>query len=181
MRSRFHIAAALAALAGAAPAVHADDVTIADEAHHVTSGTVTLDASPAEVYRAVTDYAHWRALLGDVLSVRVERGGPRDAKVWFRSRILGHEFALQFDNVADREIRFRAVEGPPGAHATGDYVLEPIDGGKRTRVTAHLYIDVSGVASIVYRDAKVRRMRRDKLEADLADTARHFEHPVARR
>ena len=159
----------------------ADNVLLSELPNHVTAGSVTIDAPPAEVYREVTDYAHWPGLLHDVEWVRLESGGPRDAKLWMHSRIFGHDLLLQFDNEPDRAIRFRGIAGPPGTHAHGEYVLEPIDGGAHTRVEAKLYVDVTGIASLVMRDAKVRAMRRNKLRADLADTARRFEPAVGTR
>jgi ribosome-associated toxin RatA of RatAB toxin-antitoxin module len=140
-----------------------------DVGHDVTEATITVDASPSQVYALVTDYARWPALLSDVRSVTVERG-PRDhARVRFSSKILAHEVTVQFDNVPDRLIRFVGVEGPPGGRARGTYVLEPVDGGRRTRVTASLYLEVVGAPSLFVRDAKVRTMREAKLRADLTD------------
>ena len=178
MGTRIRLAAIVAGLLHVA-AARADNVAISDLPNHGTAGSVTIDAPPAEVYRQVTDYAHWPGLLSDVEWTRVESGGPRDAKVWFHSRILGHDFELQFDNEPGRAIRFRGIAGPPGAHAHGEYVLQPIDGGARTRVDAKLYIEVTGIAGVLMRDSKMTAMRRDKLRSDLADTARHFEHAPA--
>jgi hypothetical protein len=141
---------------------------------HVTEVDVIVDASPAEIYRLVTDYAHWPAVLGDVTSVKVEAGGQRDAKVRFRSKALEHEVAVVFDNVPDHSIRFHSVDAPPGAHAHGEYDLVAIDGGKRTQVTGTFYLDVSWPASWVISDSKVRTMRRAKLEHDVNDVVRFF-------
>jgi hypothetical protein len=121
------------------------------------------------VYALVTDYARWPALFSDVRQVTVERGTRDHARVRFRSKILDHEVTVQFDNELDRAIRFVGVEGPPGGRASGTYLLEPIDGGRRTRVTASLYLEVVGVPSLFVGDAKVRTMREAKLRADLTD------------
>ncbi|HTR54470.1 MAG TPA: SRPBCC family protein [Kofleriaceae bacterium] len=180
MGTHIRLAAIVAGLVHVAEA-RADPVVLSELPNHVTAGSVTIDAPPAEVYREVTEYARWPRLFGDVEWVRVESGGPRDAKLWFHSRIFGHDFELKFDNDPGRAIRFLGVGGPPGAHAHGEYVFQPIDGGKRTRVDANLYVDVSGFASILMRPSRVTAMRRDKLRSDLADTAHHFEHAVGSR
>jgi uncharacterized membrane protein len=138
---------------------------------HTTEATVDVDAPPAVVYALVTDYARWPQLLGDVRSVKVERGGPRDARVKFRSEILDHTVTVLFDNDPDRSIKFIGVEGPPGGRARGSYLLEPIDGGRRTRVHASLFLDVVGPAGVFVTDSKLRRMREAKLRADLTDVA----------
>jgi uncharacterized protein YndB with AHSA1/START domain len=153
---------------------YAEPVALTEKPDHVTEATVTVDAPPDAVYRAVTDYAHWPSLLGDVMSARVESGGRDDARLRFRSRVLEHEVTVVFTNVPDQRIAFRGVEGPPGGRASGTYTLTPIDHGTRTRVTADLYLDVVGVAGWVVRNNKVRTMRRAKLQRDLTDVAGYF-------
>jgi len=149
-------------------------LTLVERPNHVTEGTVTVDATPAEVYALVTDYARWRSVLTDIKSVTVKSGGRRDAKVKFSSRALEHEVTVEFDNEVDRTIRFRGIQGPPGGRASGQFVLQPIDGGKRTLVTASLYMDVVGIPGVFVRDSTIRAMRQAKLRADLTDVAQWF-------
>ena len=92
----------------------------------------------------------------------------------FKSNALGHTVTVVFDNDPDRRIAFRGVEGPPGGRARGSYVLTPIDGGKRTQVTAELYLDVVGAPGVFVRDSKIRDMRQAKLRADIQDVLGHF-------
>jgi uncharacterized membrane protein len=146
-------------------------ISMREAPSHTTEATVEVDAPPARIYALVTDYARWPQLLGDVRSVKVERGGPRDARVRFRSEILDHTVTVQFDNDPGRVIHFVGVEGPPGGRARGTYVLEPIDNGRRTRVHASFYLDVVGAAGVFVTDKKLRTMREAKLRADLTDVA----------
>ena len=142
-----------------------------------TEGTVVLAATPAEVYRAVTEYAQWKTLFSDVTSVRVRSGGGRrDATVEFRSRALGHQVTVRFDNDDGRVIRFQLIDGPPGARAWGEYVLEPRDGGRQTAIRATLYMDVKGAVGWLVTDNSIRRKREAKLRADLEDLAHRFNH-----
>lgn len=154
-------------------------IALREAPHHTTEATITVDASPAEIYALVTDYAGWTSFLGDVSGVKVERGGRRDARVRFHSRALDHTVTVQFDNEPDRRIHFIGVEGPPGGHASGTYVLEPVDGGRRTRITASLYLDVTGIGSLFVSDAKLRELRHAKLRADLEDVVRRVMRPRA--
>jgi hypothetical protein len=107
-----------------------------------------------------------------VIYPRVESGGRRDAAVRIKSRALGHEATIRFDNEIDKALHFKLVDGPPGARTKGDYVLVAIDAGRRTRVDATLYMDVLGPTGWLVSDKKIRRMRQDKLRADLEDVAR---------
>jgi uncharacterized membrane protein len=142
--------------------------------HHTTEATVTVDAPPAEIYALVTDYASWTTFLSDVSDVKVERGGRRDARVRFHSKALDHTVTVQFDNQQDRVIKFVGVEGPPGGRASGMFVLDPIDGGRQTRIRASFYLDVVGAAGLFVSDGKLRGMRQAKLRADLNDTLRRL-------
>lgn len=169
--SRFSISSALA-IAVAAPIASAEPATITEASHTNSKGTITVDASPADVYALMTEYASWRRFLTDITSVKVLSGGRRDARVKMESRALGHEVTIAFDNEVDRAIRFKLVDGPHGARATGEYLLVATDGGKRTRIDATLYMDVVGVAGVFISDKKIRTMRQAKLRADLDDVAR---------
>ena len=171
--SRVRFLGTAAALLIAAEA-HADGISLSEQPSHVTEAVIVVDASPTQIYALVTDYANWPQFLSDIKSVKVEAGGRRDAKVRFRSTALEHEVAVKFDNLENREIRFHSVDAPPGAHASGTYVLEPIDNGMRTRITARFYMDVVGIAGIFVRSKTLRAMRQNKLRADLSDVAARF-------
>lgn len=129
--------------ARAAPAA-AEEATLTELGGARTQGVIEVDASPARVYALVTYYENWPNVLSDIKRVDV-KSGPRDeAKVWFDSRAMKHGVTVQFDNDKDGVIRFRLVDGPRGARATGEYVLEGVDGGTRTRIRATLYMNVVG-------------------------------------
>jgi hypothetical protein len=148
------------------------DVAIRELGDHWTEGVVIVDRPPAEVYAAATDYANWHQLFTDVSDVTIESGGPRDARVRFTSKAFDNTVTVKFDNEPNRAIRFTGVKGPPGSVAKGEYIFEPVDGGKRTRITARLYLDVKGVASWIVRENRIRPLRQAKLRADLSDGAR---------
>jgi carbon monoxide dehydrogenase subunit G len=154
-----------------APGAYAD-VELHEAPDHVTEGTVTIDATPQQIYELVTDYANWQQTFTDIQSVQVESGGRDTATVRFRSRALEHTVTVTFANTPGKTIRFRGTKGP--GRAQGEYDLVAIDGGKRTQVKARLYMDVRGPASLFVRDKRLRAMREAKLRADLGDVERHF-------
>ena len=166
----FFIAGAVTTLGAASP----NGVTLSEQPGHITAGTVTIDAPPSEVYRVVTDYSRWPWVLTDTSGVRVEGGGPDDARVRFRSQAIGYVVTVAFENIPDRAIRFPPGAGPPGGRARGVYRLDPIDGGRRTQVSAELYLDVVGAAGIFVSGSSIRRKREAKLERDLTDLAHWF-------
>jgi uncharacterized membrane protein len=173
--SRLRAAGAVAALALALAAdAHGENVSLTEKPDNVTEATAIIDAPPAQVYELVTDYARWPQILSDVKSVKVEAGGRRDARIRFRSVALEHDVTVEFDNIANREVRFRSVNLIPGAHASGAYVLQPMDGGTRTMVVATLYLHVGGLARAFVSAKKAQAMRQSKLRADLGDVAARF-------
>ncbi|MGE0866939.1 MAG: SRPBCC family protein [Kofleriaceae bacterium] len=155
---------------------HAHAGPLIERPGHVTEAEMIIEAPPAEVYRLVTDYERWPAVLTDVVDVQLVRGGARDGRVRFGSRAFGREVTVLFDNVPDKLIRFRGVKGPPGGRARGEYRLTPVpgSGGTRTHVLARLYLDVVGLPGLFVRDSTIRAMRRHKLDRDLTDVARWF-------
>ena len=172
--------AAVAALTAAAPSSAgpaAPPFTLVDRPGSVTEATMTIDASPAEVYALVTDYANWpRILSSDVRAVKIVQPGRESARVQFTSASFDRTVTVQFSNEANHILRFKGVKGPPGGVAAGTYRLEPINGGQRTRVTATLYLDIKGPAALFVSDSKIKRMRHAKLQADLSDVLRAFPH-----
>ena len=156
-------------LAGGA---RAEPVPLQEKPGHVTEATMTVDATPAQVYALVTDYTQWPAVLSDVSNVVIERPGRETGRVQFRSKALEHQVTVEFDNQPDRAVRFKGMKGPPGGRASGSYVLEPIDGGRHTRIVASLYLDVVGVTGMLVSGSEIRRMRQAKLRVDLEDLSR---------
>ncbi len=158
---------------------NADPVEITERGDHVTEAEVVVDASAAQIYELITDYSRWPRALSDIQSVIVEEGGRRDARVKFTSRALEHTLTVRFDNVVDREVRFRSDDDRFRGRASGEYLLEPVD-GRHTRVRARLYLDVADVQGADANEPLARRMREDKLRADMTDVARSFGEQVAR-
>lgn len=151
----------------------ASQLTITEKPGHISEAIATVDASPAEVYAYVTSYENWTLMFSDVAWATVKSGGTVDARVRFHSHALGQTVTIAFNNIPDRLIRFRGIDGPPGGRAAGTYELSPLPDG-RTLVTARLYMDVVGVTGVFVSNAKIRRMRAQKLRADMTDVIHHF-------
>lgn len=139
-----------------------------------TEGSVVVEATPAEIYAAATEYARWERLFSDVKDVKVLSGARKDALVRFSSRALDLTVSVRFSNLDARAVRFVLVDGPPGGRCHGEFVLTPLDDGTRTRVSAKLSSYVVGPLSVFVSKNTLREQREAKLRADLKDLARRF-------
>jgi hypothetical protein len=154
-------------------ALAVSQLTITEKAGHISEAVVVVDASPAEIYDYVTTYENWTLMFSDVTWATVKTPGTVNARVRFHSRALGQTVTIAFNNIPDRLIQFRGIDGPPGGRAAGTYELVALPDG-RTQVTARLYMDVLGVTGVFVSSAKIRRMRAQKLRSDMTDVMRHF-------
>jgi hypothetical protein len=163
----------VAAILGSVSPALADPVRVWTAAVPGTShAEVIIDASPAQLYDAITAYARWDRLFSDARGARLVGGGSRDGRVDLYSRVAERRVQLQFDNRPDRIIRFKLVR-PTGATARGDVWLTPLGIG-RTRVQARLYAQVSGLPGLLVGEATLRQKREAKLRSDLTSLQRRF-------
>jgi uncharacterized membrane protein len=152
-----------------------EELTLRELPGNITEGTLIVDAPPDVVYAHAVDYENWANQFSDIRSVSWESGDRDHARVRFKSLSFGQSVTVLFDNVPGRLIRFHSVKAPPGGRARGEYLLTPIDGGRRTAVTARLYMDVVGPPRLLFSADKIRTMRHAKLQIDLQDTERWFD------
>lgn len=169
----FAVLAALAlttdAFGGSEPSIQ-----LVERPGHITEARIVVDASPQQVYDALTDFPRWQSVFSDVLELEVRPGGRERAEVRFKSKALEHYVTVKFDNIPNQVIRFRNVKTPLGTRARGEYRLVPLDGGTRTQITAWVYLDVVGAPGLFVRDKTIRGYRRAKVTADTMDVKRRF-------
>jgi hypothetical protein len=152
-----------------------EGLTLHELPGHVTEGTMFLDATPDEVYAHAVAYENWANQFSDIRAVRWEHGDRDHARVRFKSISFDQSITVQFDNVPGRIVRFHSVKAPPGGRARGEYTFTPVDNGRRTAVTARLYMNVVGPPRLLFSANKIRTMRHAKLQIDLQDTQRWFD------
>jgi activator of HSP90 ATPase len=92
--------------------------------------TVTLKASPAEVFAMLMDSRKHSRFTGSPASISRKPGGKVSA-------YNGYALGVNLEIVADRKIvqTWRASDWPEGVESTVTYLLERIRGGTRLRFT----------------------------------------------
>ncbi len=106
----------------------------------VVHGAVEIAASPTKIWRLITDCARAPRLAPSVRSCRIIERDP-EGRWDVREMVLRYGFLFmrvrsrfRSDFDPERRISFTCVAGGDFRACTGEWRLEPLDGGARTRV-----------------------------------------------
>src|SRR5512139_2758649 len=108
--------------------------------------TIDIDAAPEVVYAYATDPTRFREWQRDVAGAKRLDGGRFETI----RRFAGARNILTQQVVQDdppREWSARGLDGPIRAHAS--IRIEPLDGGRRSRVTFTLDFEAAGLGSAI--------------------------------
>lgn len=162
------------ALAASASAAAPQDVRVYqnpdDDA--ITEGETTLAADPDVAYRAATDYRQWAVMFSDIRRVVITSQAGNDARVTF-IHPDGNRDNIHFRNQpAARMVWFEDTGGR--AEVWAEIVFLRGDRPGTTRVHSRLYADVHGWASLFVSDRKIRRLREQRVHAQLTELRAYF-------
>jgi hypothetical protein len=168
------------AIASVAVSASADpaEVTLIQSARDraITEGATTLAADPDTVYRAVSDYHRWSAMFPDIRQVIVTSRSGDDARVTF-IHADGSRDNVHFRNQpAARMVWFEDTGGD--AEVWAEIVFLPGNRPGTTRLRSRLYADVHGFKSLFVSDRKIRRLREQRVQADLSQLRAYFAREV---
>ncbi|MGE3620428.1 MAG: SRPBCC family protein [Acidimicrobiia bacterium] len=109
--------------------------------------TMVVDATPARVYDAITDFESYPSWARDLKGVTVEETDDqgRGVRVTFRAAAMGRstEYTLRYAYAEDpTTVSWTLESGDIMRRLDGSYVLEPADGGARTEVTYDLAVEL---------------------------------------
>jgi hypothetical protein len=145
----------------------------------VSEGQVDVQASPAAIYAAMTDYPRWPSLFSDVEFTKLKGGGREDALLQFKSRTFGKPQVFRFRNVPNRVIRYELTDGPSGVKVMWEAWFEPTEPDTgTTRIRLRMYVHVGGIYGWIVSKKTVRKYRERKLERDLVDLGKRFATPA---
>ena len=132
---------------------------------HTAEQSVEIDAPPEECFEAAIDYEtfpDWQAAVerAEVLE-RDRKGRGELVRFEIDAKVKRISYTLRYHYEAPKRIWWEFVEGDGVSDVEGDYVLEALDEGGRTRVTYRLGIDPGvPVPGIVARRLNKGVMRR---------------------
>jgi hypothetical protein len=142
----------------------------------VTEGETTLATGPDVAYRAATDYMRWAVMFSDIRQVIVTSQRGNDARVTF-IHLDGNRDNIHFRNQpAARLVWFEDTGGR--AEVWAEIVFLQGDRPGTTRVHSRLYADVHGLASLFVSDRKIRRLREQRVHAQLTELRAYFARDV---
>ncbi len=114
--------------------------------------TVEIGRSPEDVFAYIDDLARHGEWQDQIVSVKVEGDGP--TKVGTRAtevRRMGKREMTMTYEITEREppraFAFRGLNGP--VRPVGRGTIEPLDGGKRSRVTLEFDFEGHGIGKLI--------------------------------
>ncbi len=128
--------------------------------------SIEISRRPEDVFLYATEFSHFPEWQGGVVSARREGDAPLKAVV---TRRVGPRKLQRTEEIAElnppRTWTVRGVGGPLTAIAKG--TVEPLDNGKRSRVTIALEVEAHGIARVLAHpsaSAKAAAEKRAKAE-----------------
>lgn len=125
--------------------IQPDDTGVADG--HI-SAVIEIGASPATVFAVMTDCARTLKFMEDLKVCKVLETGPggsydiREHRSRWLALLPEMMSVFRSDYVQDKEIRFSLVRGDL-KYLKGTWELEPLNGGRATRLTYEARVGVS--------------------------------------
>jgi ribosome-associated toxin RatA of RatAB toxin-antitoxin module len=101
-----------------------------------TQRSIEIDAPPKKVFDAVTDFDAYPSILKEVAGIRVLEKSAKTAQVEMTvSLIKKFTYLLDFTLVAGKSVKWTLHEKGFFRKNDGEWILEPLDKGKRTKAT----------------------------------------------
>jgi len=136
-------------------------------------GRVAVCAPPEEVFALLTTYQGWPAVFSDVEEVKSITGDL----VAFRSRAFRHAVTMRFANIPARQVSATLTEGPRGVAVEWQTTLLATQPGGPTQIEMRLMTKAHSLPSQLIPEEVFRRVRREKVSADLADLVKRLQTP----
>ena len=152
---RIVVSLAFACLASPAFAANYDAAPVVS-AHRAGNGgearaSVDIHAPPARVWSLLSDCAHARRFMRDLISCRLLQRGHgwevREHRIrgWLLRPVIRN--VLRVTLTPNRRLAFHRVSGD-WARSEGAWALTPIDNGRGTHVTYHISAAINGPVSV---------------------------------
>lgn len=147
-------------------------VQIYEAGGSTTEGDTTLAVEPDAAFRAACDFSRWKEMFPDIADVVVKQPGE-DALITLVHRD-GNVDNLHV-RAGNRVVWFEDTGGR--ARVWVELAFEPGRAPHTTHVHSRLHAEVKGVASWFVSEGKVRVLRENTLEKDLASIHAYFSRP----
>lgn len=140
--------------------------------------SIDIAVPPARVYALIVDFARYPGFVPNQTAVEVIEADPA-AHRWqarFELSVARRlRYTLDLRGEPERGLTWDLVEGDGMKQNTGGWTLEPLDGGKRTRATYRLAIELDLFVPRTVTKALIERTLPATLEA-FRDEAERREH-----
>ncbi|MFI9200761.1 SRPBCC family protein [Streptomyces sp. NPDC053048] len=111
-----------------------------------TSSSITIEATPAEVMSVIADFGRYPEWTGEVKQAEVleqdEQGRARKVRLVLDAGAIKDDHTLNYSWPAENVVEWSLDRSQMLRQLDGSYSLEPEAGGKHTKVTYQLTVDV---------------------------------------
>ena len=136
---------------------------------HRAEQSAEIEAPPEACFEAIVDYESfpdWQQAVEAIEVIdRDPDGRGRHVRVEVDAKLKRIAYTLHYHYEPPHRVWWDFVDGDGVAHIDGEYVFEPLDGGRRTRATYRLGIDpgvpVPGLVARRLNQGVMRRSVRD--------------------
>ncbi|MEU5419134.1 SRPBCC family protein [Streptomyces sp. NPDC001407] len=111
-----------------------------------TSSSITIEATPAEVMAVIADFDRYAEWTGEVKQAEVlakdEQGRAAQVRLVLDAGAIKDDHTLAYTWPAENVVSWSLVKSQMLRQLDGSYSLEPEAGGRHTKVTYQLTVDV---------------------------------------
>ncbi|MEV5241630.1 SRPBCC family protein [Streptomyces cinnamoneus] len=111
-----------------------------------TSSSITIEASPAEVMAVIADFDRYSEWTGEVKQAEVlekdEQGRASKVRLVLDAGAIKDDHTLNYSWPGANVVQWSLDKSQMLRQLDGSYSLEPTEGGKHTKVTYQLTVDV---------------------------------------
>lgn len=136
---------------------------------HWVHARVDVAAQPEAVWQKLAQVDHWRSLFRDVTRLRVLRHAGRQWRIELGSRAMQcgpHDYVIRLD---DRNRELHLVIDASGIDARGRMTVEAGVSPDTARVSYHLRVEATGVASWFVSEERLRGVQEQLVRSYLRD------------
>lgn len=143
-------------------------VPVTHEEGHVSLASMDVMLPPDAVRQRLLDVDHWSGRFSDVTAAHVVSTQDGVTQVEFTSKLFRHTLGAVLSSDSNHMV-LTVNRGPSALGIQQQWTWTPLPEGRGTHVEVRLKASVDGWMGLLFPELRVRALRAEKLQTDLAD------------